>query len=200
MRLALGTESRITPHLLLRPFRRRDVDALMEAVQVSLPELVQWLPWAHERYGRSDAMAFIRESMAAWREGRAFDLCIRHPVDAGRHLGNVSVWPTTRGGQVGEIGYWVRSDETGKGLGTEATVRVAQVAYEELGMHKVILRIAEGNVGSERIAEKLGFSREGLLREELRINGVWVNHSLWGLIRHEFRANQDRYRELGWLA
>ncbi len=184
---------------MLRPFRRRDADPLLEAVQASLPELIRWLPWAHHGYGRNDAVAFIRESMSAWREGRAFDFSIRRDARPDRHLGNVSVWFTARGGHVGEVGYWIRTDETGKGLCSQATARVLQIAYEELAMHKVVLRIAIGNLASERIADKLGFVREGLLREELRVNGQWMDHTLWSLLRDEFLGEVDRYRDQGWL-
>lgn len=199
MATALSPVQRTSSTLVLRPFKRRDVDGLLDAVRASLADLIEWLPWAHAGYQRSDAVAFVRESMAAWRDGRAFDFTIRRTDEPRRHLGNVSVWATTRAGQVGEVGYWVRSDETGKGVCTQASARILQIAFEELRMHKVVLRVAVGNIASERIAEKLGFSREGMLREELKVNGVWMDHSLWGLLRHEFNDALPGYRAEGWL-
>jgi ribosomal-protein-serine acetyltransferase len=184
---------------VLRPFRRRDADALLEGVQDSLPDLTQWLPWAHRRYGKSDAVRFIRDSLAAWSEGRAFDLAVRAHEDGFTHLGNVSVWHTSRREQAGEIGYWVRSTVTGTGIATEAAGRILQMAFEELGLHRVTLRIATGNIGSERVADKLGFTREGLLRKEVLVAGEWLDHSLWGILEEEYRATRDRYREAGWL-
>ncbi len=199
MKRSLPGRSRLTPNLVLRPFRRRDVDEILEAASSSLPELNRWLPWAHARYGRGDAVAFVRDSMSAWAEGRAFDFAIRHRDDPERHLGNISVWFTSRAQLVGEIGYWVRSDETGKGVGTEATAAALRVAFDELGMHRVVLRIAIGNTSSERIAEKLGFTREGVLREDVRVNGVWLDHSIWGLLDREYRAEKARYASVGWV-
>ena len=69
----------------------------------------KWLPWAHLHYSRSDASSFVRESIGAWQEGRAFDFAIRPLEDEGHHVGNVSVWFTSRHARVGEIGYWVRT-------------------------------------------------------------------------------------------
>ncbi len=198
MKRTIQARPRTTPNLVLRPFRRRDVDAVLEAAANSLPDLNRWLPWAHARYGRGDAVAFVRDSLSAWSEGRAYDFAIRRPEDPERHLGNVSVWYTSRAALVGEIGYWVRSDETGKGVGTEATARVLQVAFDELHMHRAVLRIAVGNTASERIAEKLGFTREGLLREDVRVNGVWMDHSVWGLLDREYRAARKGYVSAGW--
>ena len=68
MSKGIGTHSRTTPRLELRPFRRRDLESVWEAVHDSWPELAKWLPWAHAGYGRLEAIRFIRESSAAWAE------------------------------------------------------------------------------------------------------------------------------------
>ncbi len=177
---------RATPRYILRPFERHDVLSLVEAVRASLPDLQQWLPWAHASYGRSDAQAYIRESIRSWKEGKAFDLAIRNPDEPHRHLGNISIWFLSKSFRTGEVGYWVRSDETTKGIATEVTARALEIAFDEMHLHRTILRIALGNRGSERVAEKLGFVREGVLREEIKIRGQWLDHSVWGLLDHEF--------------
>jgi RimJ/RimL family protein N-acetyltransferase len=82
----------------------------------------------------------------------------------------------------------VRTDEHSKGYCTEAVDRLLTEAFGPLGYHKVTLRIAVGNDASDRVAEKLGFTREGVLREELLIRGNWVDHSLWSLLDREFKT------------
>jgi len=176
-----------TGRFVLRRFGRRDVDQVAKAVQESLPELHEWLPWAHLEYERNDAAGFVRDSIQAWREERAFDYAIRRPDDLERHLGNVSIWHVSKTARIGEIGYWVRTDEITKGIATEATERLMRLGFQELGLHRVMLRIAVGNRASERVAEKLGFTAEGVLREELMVRGKWMDHTLYGLIEHEFR-------------
>jgi ribosomal-protein-serine acetyltransferase len=57
-----------------------------------------------------------------------------------------------------------------------------------LGYHKVVLRVAIGNDASERVAEKLGFSREGVLREELLIRGRWTDHTLYSMLDREHQT------------
>jgi ribosomal-protein-serine acetyltransferase len=192
----LSTVPRFSRRYLLRPFKRRDADEMTEAVQASQMELNQWLPWAHLGYSKGDATNFIRDSLKSWREERAYDLAIRRTDDPDRHLGNISVWFVSRSFKTGEIGYWVRTDETAHGVATEVAARVLQIAFEELKMHRVILRIAVGNRASERVAEKLGFFREGILREEIKVRGEWLDHSVWGLLEHEYRKNLGLYRGL----
>jgi ribosomal-protein-alanine N-acetyltransferase len=82
----------------------------------------------------------------------------------------------------------VRSDATTHGIATEATAAIVKVGFDQLGFHKLTLRIAIGNRPSERVAEKLGFSREGVLREELLIRGRWVDHTLFSLLEREYHA------------
>jgi len=173
---------------MLQRFTRRDATTLDDAIKASLADLNQWLPWARMDYTPSDTTAFIRESVQAWKEERAWDYSIRMKDDAKRHVGNISFWTVSKLGKIAEIGYWVRSDETSRGICTEAVGLLLEEAFGALGYHKVVLRIAVGNDASDRVAEKLGFTREGILREELLIRGNWVDHSLWSLLDREFRT------------
>jgi RimJ/RimL family protein N-acetyltransferase len=169
-----------------------------EAVRASLPELAEYLPWA-VNYQRSVTAQFVKDSIGAWASGRAFDFSIRSLEDEDVHLGNISVWFTSRANSVGEVGYWIRSDRTGQGIGTEATARALQVAYEELHMHRVTTRIATGNVASERIVSKLGFLKEGTLREEVKVGNRWLDHTVWGLLDREYRYERLRYQSEAWV-
>jgi RimJ/RimL family protein N-acetyltransferase len=174
--------------LILQRFTRRDASTLDEAIRESLADLNQWLPWARLDYTSSDTTSFIRESAQAWKEERAWDYSIRMVEDPGRHVGNISFWTVSKLGKIAEIGYWVRSTETSRGICTEAVDLLLEEAFNSAGYHKVVLRIAVGNDASDRVAEKLGFTREGVLREELLIRGNWVDHSLWSLLDREYRS------------
>ena len=184
----LTTRSRTTERFILRPFRRRDADALFRAVAASQQALAEYLPWAARAYTRSSAVLFIRDSMRSWREAKAYDFTVRRPEEPGRHVGNVSIWHLSRSSRSGEIGYWIRTDDTGRGIATEAAREALRIGFAELGLHRLILRIAVGNTSSERVAEKLGFTREGVLREEIQVGGRWMDHSLWSLLDHEYRS------------
>ncbi len=179
-----------TDRLLLQKFNRRDMATVDDAIRVSLPDLNQWLPWARTDYNPADTAAFLRESSMAWKEDRAWDYSIRLRNDPDRHIGNISFWTVSKLGKIFEIGYWVRSDETGRGYCTEAVERILGEGFNHLSYHKAVLRIAVGNNPSDRVAEKLGFTREGILREELLIRGNWVDHSHWSLLDREYRASR----------
>ena len=183
----LSAVDRHTERFVLRPFRRRDAEPLHRAVHASTEELAEFLPWAHARYSRTEASTFIKDSNRAWRESRAYDFAIRRSSEPDRHLGNVGVWFVSRGFRSGEIGYWIRTDEASKGVATEVAKEATRIGFTKLKMHRIILRIAIGNRASERVAEKLGYTREGVLREEIKVRGEWLDHSVWGMLEHEFQ-------------
>ena len=86
----------------------------------------------------------------------------------------------------------------GRGYGTEATARILQGAFEELNMHRVTTRIAVGNVASERIVQKLGFLKEGTLRDEVKVGNHWIDHTVWGILDREWRYERRRYAAKAW--
>lgn len=188
---SVHSQPRYTRRLMLRPFRRRDVGAFHEAVTASIDELQPWLPWI-DGYDRGFAQRFIRESVGSWAERRAYDFTVRPIDDMDRHIGNVSVWPTSVQNSVGEVGYWIRSDETGKGYAKEAAAVAVDVGFSELGLHKLTLRIAVGNDASETIAKRLGFTYEGVLRDEVKVGGRWLDHTSWSMLDDEWAANAAR--------
>lgn len=190
------SQPRYTKRLMLRPFRRRDVASLHEAVKASLADLQPWLPWI-EDYDRGASQRFVRESVSAWAERRAFDFTIRTIDDLDRHIGNVSIWATSQQNNIGEVGYWIRSDETDKGYATEATTRAVQIGFEEMGLHKVQLRIAVGNTRSERIARRLDFVQEGTLRDEVKVGNRWLDHTVWSMLEKEWWLQRNRHRAEG---
>lgn len=186
-------QPRYTKRLMMRPFRRRDAGTLHEAITASVSELQPWLPWI-DGYDKGFAQRFIRDSVGSWSEQRAYDFTIRPLTDLEHHIGNVSVWPTSHQNKTGEVGYWIRSDQTSHGYGTEAAAVAIGIGFDELELHKVVLRIAVGNVASEKMAQKLGFTYEGILRDEVKVGSQWLDHTSWSMLNTEWTTRtSDRW-------
>lgn len=82
----------------------------------------------------------------------------------------------------GEIGYWIRPEDQGKGYATEAAKLGLRYAFDERGLHKVMARVFEGNTPSRRVLEKLGFEEEARLRDHYYIDGEYVDTYLFRLL------------------
>ena len=72
---------------------------------------------------------------------------------------------------VGELGYWVRSSMTSQGIATEATRKLCQWAFADKGLQRIEIIMSVENIASQRVAEKAGAVREGILRQRLSLNG-----------------------------
>lgn len=87
-----------------------------------------------------------------------------------------------------ELGYWIAPDEQEAGYATEAADLCLAHAFEDRGLHKVIARVFEGNDASMHVLEKLGFEREGRLRENDYLRGEHRDAVLFGVLDHEWRG------------
>ena len=74
------------------------------------------------------------------------------------------------------LGYKLDADEINQGYMTEAARKLIDIAFSELGLHRIEANIMPQNFRSLRVAEKLGFQNEGLAKKYLNINGVWQDH------------------------
>jgi RimJ/RimL family protein N-acetyltransferase len=87
-----------------------------------------------------------------------------------------------------EIGYGVAESHQGRGIATAAVAALIDKAFVESSVRKLIAYVHEQNAASCRVLQKLGFQREGLLREHYIINGSPENEILFGLLKKEWKS------------
>jgi len=80
------------------------------------------------------------------------------------------------------ISYFVDEARSGRGLAGRAVEALVQHGFRQLGLHRIEAGTAVANTPSHRVLEKNRFTRVGLLRRHLLLNGVWTDHYLWELI------------------
>ena len=167
--------------LLIRPFRTEDASALYEAVRESLAEVSPWLPWCHQNYSIEESREFIgsRELASQGDEWYSFGI---FETDGGRFLGGVGINFINRVHQMANLGYWVRTSAAGRGVATAATRMAARFGFEQLGLQRIEIVAAVSNVSSQRVAEKAGARREGVLRQRLLIRGESLDAVLFSLV------------------
>ena len=175
----------IAPLLHLRLYGLDDVDALYDAVHESWPELSCWLPWCHAEYDRDESVAWIESREAAWVNGEEYSFVIADPA-TGRLMGGCALNQFDHMRRRANLGYWVRSSETGRGLATAATLLLARFGFEELRLERIEIVAATGNKASQRVAEKAGALREGIARRRLRVHGVQHDAVCYSLVPEDF--------------
>jgi RimJ/RimL family protein N-acetyltransferase len=170
----------------LRPPTERDLDHVYAAVCDSRPELEAWMAWCHPRYGRADAADWLRIAERGWADGNEYSFVI---VDrtTGATLGTCGLNAIDRVNRWANLGYWVRTPATGRGVATRAATLVADFGFAELGLHRIEILAATGNAPSQHVAARVGAVREGVLRRRLLVNETSHDAVVLSLIRDEWR-------------
>ena len=168
-------------YFLLRPFHDDDVNSLYEAVRESLAEVSPWLSWCHQDYSIDESRQFISSRAQAADSGEWYSFGI-FEKDTGTFVGGVGLNFINRVHQLGNLGYWVRTTAAGRGIATQAARLMARFAFEQVGLHRVEIVAAVPNIASQRVAEKTGALREGVLRNRLLIRGVSHDAVMFSLI------------------
>lgn len=151
--------------------------------------LTPWEPiWPADDLTRAGFRRRLRRYAEDILEDRAYPfLIIREEDDV--LLGGVTLANVRRGiVQSGTVGYWIGQPFAGHGYMTAALRVLLPTLFGELGLHRIEAACILTNVSSARVLEKCGFSREGLARRYLCINGVWQDHHLFGLLDEDFRG------------
>jgi ribosomal-protein-serine acetyltransferase len=171
--------------VLLRPFRLENVQETFNAVQESLTDLKPWMSWAYDDYSLNDTREFIRITRARWQEGTLFAFAILD-AKSGVVLGGCSLSHIHPIYHLCNLGYWVRSSRRGRGIAGRATLLAARYAFEEVGLVRVEIVIALANQASIRVAEKVGATYEGILRNRMVVGSDVFDARMYSLIPPDF--------------
>ena len=154
-----------------------DAQALCAAVLASSPELAPFMPWATAAFDEAAALSWIR--------GEIDPDEIRYVIvgEDGEVAGGCGLNQFNEVNHSANLGYWLRTDRTGRGWATRATVLLARHGLTQLGLERVEILMAVENEASRRVAERAGAMFEGTLRQRLLLHGVYHDAHLYSLIR-----------------
>ena len=144
------------------------------------PEIARWVT-IPQPFEPSDADAFIENALTMWRDGTGAPFAI---VDA---LTDGLLGAVTRFGPEGHqatFGLWLAPDARGRGVGARSLRLVSDWTFSTTAAIRLDAFIMVGNEASDRMVERAGFRREGLLRAwDLHHDGVPVDCVVWSRIR-----------------
>ena len=146
--------------------------------------LAAYLPMLASLSTVDAAAAHLERAVVHAAEG---EVCEWHLFDEGSLCGAVRVKDIDHADRKAGIGYFLGSQHTGKGIVSSALRVVLGWCFDTLGLNRIELRCATSNAPSIRVAERLGFVREGLLRQDECLHGAFVDHYVYGLLHAEFR-------------
>jgi ribosomal-protein-serine acetyltransferase len=165
--------------ILLRPLGAVDAAPLFRLIDADRDRLGRWLPWVEETRTERDSARFVADAAEERRRRRSLVLGI---FVRGTLAGTVGLHYLEWFDRSAELGYWIGARAEGRGYVTRAARRVTSFAFERAGLHRLVVRCAVGNDRSRRVAERLGFRWEGLLRESHRVGDRFFDQHLFSLL------------------
>jgi len=155
----------VTPRLVIRCWSPYDAPKLQTAIDASLPELRRYMPWATaEPEPIEQKQIRLRQFRGRFDLGEDFIYGIFDTAE-GEVMGGTGLH-TRQGPFIREIGYWIATAHTKKGLATEAASALMQVAFRVDGVPRVEIRCEPDNGASVAVANKLGMKLEGTRRAD----------------------------------
>jgi RimJ/RimL family protein N-acetyltransferase len=175
-----------TPRLTLRSLEPSDVADVFAvfadpmvmrywdgAVMITLPDAMKYIDHIHH--------AFRRRELFQW--GIA-------DRETNTVLGTCTLTHVAANHERSEIGFAIRQERWGQGLGSEAVAAIVVFAFDTLNLHRIEADVDPRNERSLRLLDRLGFHREGHLRERYFINGERQDAVMMGLLRADWKAAQ----------
>ncbi|SDD52168.1 GNAT family N-acetyltransferase [Auraticoccus monumenti] len=169
-----------TGRLVLRRYEEGDVDAVWAYYRDE--EVNRYLLTVPFTRGYTETVvAQRRESVVPGQPGRTLPLVVEHE---GQVVGDVVLTLDERCGKA-ELGWVFAPAAGGRGLATEATRALVDVAFDHYGVHRVLAQADARNTASARLALRLGMRQEAHLRQDWWSKGEWTDTLVFGLLRDE---------------
>jgi ribosomal-protein-serine acetyltransferase len=171
-----------TQRLSLRIFRAGDSAVGYPAVRETIGELQRWMPWATEEYSEQNFEEWGRRAIADFFNRSVIHYLIFHS-DLQEYIGTISAHDIDWKLGKCEIGYWLRTKYTGQGFMTEAAEAIVSLMKRVMPARRIEIRAQTGNQRSRRVAERLGFELEGILRSAMLFKGKAVDMAVYALVQ-----------------
>lgn len=176
--------AKLTEELELLPLEHRHAGELFSLVDANREYLREWLPWVDSTITVDDTGRFIHSALQRIAENEAASALV---CFQGRIAGSIGTHRIDWLHRKTEVGYWLAAPLQGRGLMTQACRAMIGHLFRDLALHRVEIHCAASNHRSRAIPERLGFVREGVLREAHQLSGRFVDLVIYGMIGPEWK-------------
>lgn len=176
---------RVDAEIELRLLTTADAELLWSLLEQNRAHLDAWLRWSGYVRSLEDTRAYIRRFEDKYAAGDGYHALLWFN---GQAVGGTVCHFINRESHKTEIGYWLIQSATGKGLVTRTCRAVINHLIQHEHMHRIEIQCVVDNLPSRGVAERLGFTLEGIKRESDWITSAYRDHAMYALLEHEWRA------------
>jgi ribosomal-protein-serine acetyltransferase len=143
-----------------------------------------FLPWVDKMKEQSDFATYVDNCLILYSQQKEVSFAI---LLNGRAVGRIGLHYLNLQNKNAAIGYWLTKDATGKGVVIKSCKALIDYGFNELGLNRIEIKAAVGNGKSQAIPEKLGFRKEGIMREAELVNNKFLDLFLYSMLRAEWQ-------------
>lgn len=174
---------KIDEDLSLKLQEMRDAERIFELTDASRDYLKEWLPWLDFTTELQDTKDFIKSGSSNFVEGKSLGAVILYQ---GEIVGIAGFNNINLANKTACIGYWLGHEYQGNGIMTRVAKALTDYALKDLQLNKVEIRAAVGNHKSRSIPERLGYTKEGTIRQAEWLYDHYVDHVVYGMLASEW--------------
>ena len=171
----------------LRMLMRQHAPEFLEMVTENRDYLGEWIAWAYAINSVADAEEFIQRGITRYTEDGIPWIGIWQDEQL---VGGIIFFPLEPRIRATKIGYWLTQSATGRGLMTRAIEAVLPFVFEELKINRLGLETELGNQKSKGVAERMGFTFEGVRRQGWLNKEKFVDVAVYSMLAEEWQAHQ----------
>ena len=166
----------------VRAWKSDDLEGLYQLIRASVPELSAWLPWCHANYSIQDTADWFNHCQRVWEAN------IEYPMggcdaSTGAPVGGVGINKIDPATRTANLGYWTGTPWINRGVAKYAAMEAIDFAFSKLRLETIEIVAHPENVASRRVAEAIGATFHGIVKERLIICGNSVEAAVYRLHR-----------------
>lgn len=170
--------------LCLKTWSLKNSTELFMLTDTNREHLQPWLPWVPNVKTEADSKKFIRESLQEMKDGKGMELGIWL---ADKLVGCIGLHGLSKPNRRASLGYWLSKNCQKKGIMTRSVKAFIDYSFKTLNLNRIGLEASTKNISSCAVAERLGFVKEGIVRQFEFVDGRFLDCQVYSILKSEWK-------------
>jgi ribosomal-protein-serine acetyltransferase len=185
MLLNMAIKLKVDDTIALELIDHHHAEVLYELVKANRLHLREWLPWVDHMRSVDDFKKYITSSKQRYVNHAEVGYMI---MANQAMIGRLGLYNIDLANKSASIGYWLDQQWLGKGIITRCCKTVIEVGFTRLQLNRIEIRAATENYKSQAIPERLGFKKEGIIRQGEFVNNQFVDLYVYSMLKEEWEG------------
>ncbi|HUV42625.1 MAG TPA: GNAT family protein [Patescibacteria group bacterium] len=175
---------KVDKDLYLKTWSLKNSAELFALTDKNRAYLQPWLPWVPNVKTEADSKKFIRESLQEMKDDKGIEMGIWL---ADKLVGCIGLHGLSKPNRRASLGYWLSKNQQKKGIMTRSVKALVDYSFKILNLNRIGLEASTENVSSCAIAKKLGFVKEGVVRQFEFVDGRFLDCQVCSVLKSEWK-------------